>query len=991
MNAAETNGSFPAPFNTEPSKLPLTSPAEALAKIKAPPGFKLSLIAAEPTVQNPIGIATDERGRIWVAENYTYAEAPKHWETTLRDRIVVLDSSKHHGKFDKRTVFWDKGHKLTSVEVGFGGVWALCAPKLIFIPDKDGDLVPDGAPEVLLDGFNEFEVGHNVVNGLRWGPDGWLYGRHGIQATSAVGKPGTPMSERTKLNCCIWRYHPTRHVFEVVCNGTTNPWGMDWNEVGEAFFINTVIGHLWQVIPGAHYKRMYGEDLNPHVYDLIDQHADHYHWDTNSTWQASRTNSVKGSDLGGGHAHDGLLFYQGDRWPERYRDTIFMINLHGYRLNHDYLQRVGSGYVGHHTNDFLFFNDAWFRGVDLLASPDGGVYVADWTDTGECHEADGVHRTSGRIYDINYGSASAAKTGLGDKGFDLRKLSNQQLVQMQLDRNDWFVRQARRLLQERAAAGRDTADARAGLVQMFEKEKDVTRKLRAMWALWCIGGIDESWLMKELGHPSENVRVWAIRFLTEKRATDDTVLRRFARMAREDKSAMVRLALASALQRISVGQRAEIAANLLQHVEDENDHNLPLMLWYGIEPLAAEDPNGLAHLVENTGFSTVRRYAARRLTEDIEKRPEPINELLQVLAEHGSEGARRDLIEGMAEALRGWRKAPKPAAWDSASKSLLALSDPKARARALELGVVFGDGRASEELRRVTEDDTADPASRRTALQTLVQSRAPNLLPLVITLLANRDLAADAARALANFDDPSLASELVNNYSRFRDDVRPDIIATLSSRPAFARVLLQGVAAGKILRSDISAYTARQIQSLGDPEINRLLAQSWGEVRAAGSGEKKQQIAAWKAKLTPEFLKSANVQHGREVFLKTCGICHKLYGQGASIGPELTGSGRQNLDYLLENVVDPSAIVPADYKLSIVQMKDDRTINGMIREEKEKTIAIQTPTEKLVLERSDIESMRTSPLSLMPEGLLNSLKEAEVRDLIAYLMTPSRP
>jgi putative membrane-bound dehydrogenase-like protein len=215
---------------------------------------------------------------------------------------------------------------------------------MIFIPDRNGDDVPDAEPEVLLDGWAIDRIQHNIVNGLLWGPDGWLYGRHGILANSAVGKPGTPDSERTKLNCSIWRYHPTRRIFEVVAHGTTNPWGMDFDEHGEGFFINTVIGHLWHLIPGAHYKRMYGQDFNPRVYDFIDQHADHYHWDTGLKWTQSRDGKGLNDTLGGGHAHSGLMIYLGDNWPAKYRNSVFTVNLHGYRLNNDLLQREGSGY-----------------------------------------------------------------------------------------------------------------------------------------------------------------------------------------------------------------------------------------------------------------------------------------------------------------------------------------------------------------------------------------------------------------------------------------------------------------------------------------------------------------------------------------------------------------------------------------------------------------------------------------------------------------------
>src|SRR5205823_3082114 len=237
------------------------------------------------------------------------------------------------------------------------GVFATCAPNLIFIPDRDGDDIPDGPPEILLDGWNTDSIRHNIVNGLKWGPDGWLYGRHGIQATSSVGKPGTPDNARTKLNCAIWRYHPTKKTFEVVCQGGTNPWGHDWDQYGGLFFINTVIGHLWHGIPGAYYKRMYGEHLAPYRYGLIDQAANHFHWDIGKTWH-DPSNAGSGADtLGGGHAHSGLMIYQGDNWPPVWRNRLFTLNFHGRRINQERLEPDGSGVVGRHEPDFVKFAD----------------------------------------------------------------------------------------------------------------------------------------------------------------------------------------------------------------------------------------------------------------------------------------------------------------------------------------------------------------------------------------------------------------------------------------------------------------------------------------------------------------------------------------------------------------------------------------------------------------------------------------------------------
>ncbi len=237
--------------NTQSLDVPFTTPQAALDAIQLPPGFKANLYASEPDVHQPIAMTMDERGRLWVAECFTYSDRSQNYDTELNDRILIFEDKDNDGRFDDRKVFWEGGKKLTGIEIGFGGVWVTCAPTFMFIPDADKDDIPDGPPQVLLDGFEDDVIRHNIVNGLRWGPDGWLYGRHGIQATSFVGPPGATESQRVPMNCAIWRYHPTAHQFEIVAQGGTNPWGFDYDEHGEMFMINTVIGHLFHVVPGA--------------------------------------------------------------------------------------------------------------------------------------------------------------------------------------------------------------------------------------------------------------------------------------------------------------------------------------------------------------------------------------------------------------------------------------------------------------------------------------------------------------------------------------------------------------------------------------------------------------------------------------------------------------------------------------------------------------------------------------------------------------------
>jgi putative membrane-bound dehydrogenase-like protein len=982
---------FPEIYDSEPPNHVPLSPQDALARFKAPAGFHVTLFAAEPDVQQPIAMTFDSRGRLWVAENYTYAEREVYFDRELRDRILIFEDTDDDGQFDRRKVFWDRGQLLSSVELGFGGVFALCPPNLLFIPDQDGDDVPDGEPQILLTGWNDDGIRHNLANGLKWGPDGWLYGRHGILATSKVGTPDTPPDRRLSINCGIWRYHPVRKTFEVVAHGTTNPWGLDWDDHGEAFFINTVIGHLWHLIPGAHYRRMYGEDLDPRVYELIDQHADHYHWDTREEWSDVRELGVTRTSLerGGGHAHSGLMIYLGNNWPDRYRGGLFTINFHGRRLNQDRLERVGSGYVGRHGPDEFISEDPWFRGIELVHGPDGGVYVADWSDVGECHDDDGVHRTSGRIYKITYGRPGRPALN------DLARASDEELARLHLHENDWYVRQSRRLLQERAAAGKDLEVARSALRKSFEEQRDVPRQLRALWALNVTGGAEESGLLEQLRHKDEHLRTWSIRLLTDTLPIGNTsdplsssIIDHLRNVALAESSPLVRLALASTLQRLPPGQRAQLAEPLLSRSEDADDHNLPLMLWYGVKPLAEMDPVAAVRLTGICEVPLTRQMLARRLAEDLDERPEPVDQLIRLAMARDSEALRSDIIAGISDALRGWRQAPKPVSWDTFVNSLEQGHDGPLRDRVRDLSALFGDGRALDEIRRVALDPDATGTARRMALRTLIEHRIPDLREICEALFQTRELAGLSAQGLALFDDPDIARMMAGKYWEVDAGHRADVIAALASRPSFARVLLDRVDAedGGIPRSHVSAFHARQIRGFNDPQLDQMLAKVWGELRDSDV-ERRLSVALYKSRLTPETLERADPGRGRALFDLACAPCHRLYGSGGEIAPDLTGSGRHNLDYLLEKLVDPNAMVAADYRVSIVTLRDGRVLTGIIGGRTGRTLTLQTITGVDTLSREDVEEIELTSMSLMPEGLLEAMDDEQARDLIAYLMS----
>jgi putative membrane-bound dehydrogenase-like protein len=612
------------------------SGVQAAKAMTVPKGFSVTLAAAEPDVVRPIAFALDDRGRLWVAEAHTYPVRAKDGEG--KDRIVIFEDTNGDGTLDRRKVFIEGLNLVSGIEIGFGGVYVGAAPYLLFIPVKDGAEVPAGEPQILLDGWG-YQDTHEMLNTFTWGPDGWLYGTHGVFTHSNVGKPGAPDSERTKLNAAIWRYHPTKHTFEVFSEGTSNPWGLDFNDYGHAFTTACVIEHLYHVIPGARYKRQAGTHFNAHIYDDIKTVADHVHWVGRKGPHAGNSRS---GTAGGGHAHAGAMIYLGgDGWPGGYRDSIFMNNIHGHRANTDRLERKGSGYVASHGPDFLMANDSWSQMLNFRYGPDGSVHVIDWYDKNQCHSSNPeVHdKTLGRIFRISHQSDRFVKV-------NLRKEPSERLVELQLHRNDWYVRHARRILQER---GPDPK-VHERLKRMLAEHPDVTRKLRALWALYVTDGLTERDLLGLLDHESEYLRSWGVYLLAQHGDPSEEALRRFAALARQDSSALVRLYLASALQRVPAAQRWDTVSALVAHEEDSPDHNLPLMAWYAAEPLADLDMARALTLAGDSKLPRTFSFMVQRIAST--KTPEAVRVLAERLARTTDRAQQAEIVKALSETVK---------------------------------------------------------------------------------------------------------------------------------------------------------------------------------------------------------------------------------------------------------------------------------------------------------------------------------------------------
>ncbi|MBT7406869.1 MAG: hypothetical protein HN754_12235 [Opitutae bacterium] len=565
------------------SNAPFLKPDEAIAKMTIPDGFEVKAFVAEPDIGEAIAFCFDFRGRLWTLENYNYQTRKAH-SVDKRNRIQIFEDVDGDGVFDKKKTFTDNLTFSSGFAVGMGGVYIGMPPELIFIPDANGDDIPDGPPEVLLDGWG-IQDRHETLNSFIWGPDGWLYGCHGVFTQSRVGRPGDKDEDRQFIDGGIWRFHPQSKEFEIFAEGLSNPWGFDFNDMGQGFATCCVIPHLFHVVQGGVYHKQSKQNVNLFVYDNIKTIRDHTHKS----------------------AHGGARFYLADVFPEKYRDQLFMCNIHEHAVLIDYMVPKGSSFIGKHGDDFLPTNDLAWVGFSVDTGPDGGIYILDWHDQNICGN-EIKFANSARVYRI------MPKGVKGPKPFDLEKLSDIELAEMQAHSNDWYVRQSRAILQHRTILGKlNKSSVHAKLQSMQSNAKTVGKQLRALWALHVTDGITQENALSLLDDTEQYIRAWTIQLLAEDKNLSGVLRSKFAEMAKSEKSPVVRLYLASALQRMPYDQRWYILESLSKYSEDKEDNNIPRMLWLALEPMVVEHPQKALQLAASSALPRLQEFTPRRL------------------------------------------------------------------------------------------------------------------------------------------------------------------------------------------------------------------------------------------------------------------------------------------------------------------------------------------------------------------------------------------
>lgn len=1021
------------------------SAQDALKAMQLPGGFKADLIAAEPDIVQPIAMTWDERGRLWVVEGMSYPQ-PRE-PGAGKDRIKILEDKDGDGTFETVKIFCEGISLASGIEVGFGGVWVGAAPYFMFIADKDRDDKPDAAPvahpvpglsfpaEMLLDGWGAQDT-HETLNSFIWGPDGWLYGCHGVFTHSKVGKPGTPDEQRLPINAGVWRYHPTRHVFEIFAHGTSNPWGLDYDQYGEFFITACVIPHLYHIVPGGRYHRQGGQHFNPYTYEDIKTIADHAHFAgnirDNAHWGGRDAGAIVPDDTsaaGGGHAHCGLAIYQSSLFPATYRNALIFGNLHGHRLVTDYLDPSKSTYIGKHGSDFMRSNDMNFVPVTQKVGPDGALYISDWSDKQVCHRGSNAvelwDRSNGRIYRVSYAGWKPWKGDLSkESDISLRQLATQ-------TDNTWLSRMARRILMERAYGGKMEKDpsifdwvnqaASNGSVPVQER-------LLAMWLSESLGFPPDS---GSLIDSDQRIRVWGLRRMGNDHALPEVVAdwntigadrtpgadrtiqsnmfgtASATKMAEyftatigeslQGSSPAVRREAASLLQKLPGDWAVYVAQLLLAHGEDKDDPYIPLLIWYGIEPMVGKYAEAGLDLAKASKMPQVTGFIYRRMaTEDAGR-----TGLLTIAAETQDPAERETLLRTVIESARGGNKLSLPEHWESLKSKLNVgvkpSGDQPAKSSALtvtELEAYMDEPPAKQVFRDRLADTSLPRDQREAALALLINIRDGGATASILhTIIRSGDkaLTRRAVQGLGTLYHPNTSGLLIEKFPTFDAATQNDVVSALATNPDGAKALLTAVKAKTIPSTALSPFLARQLDALKDDEVSALLKETFGDLNAPKPDleERKKKL---RTVLKAEDLAQADTTKGRMIYTAICGQCHKLFGEGQNVGPDLTGSNRANLDYLFDNVLDPNAVIGKDYQLNIFELADGRVASGVVKEESPAAFRIAMPGGlEQTLTAAEVKKRTVSKMSTMPEGLFDALPPEQLQQLVAYLQTNASP
>ncbi len=965
---------------------PLT-PEETLKHFKIAPGLKMEVVAHEPIVSQPLNMHFDERGRMWVVQYLQYPfpaglkvvkydqylravfdkvppPPPNHFKG--KDRVTILESTKGDGVFDKAKDFVSDLNIARSVVTGRDGVWILNPPYLLFYPDKNRDDIPDGDPKVALSGFG-LEDTHSGANSLAWGPDGWLYGAHGSTCTADI--KGVKF-----LGQAIWRYNPVTEDFEVFAEGGGNTFSFEFDAKGRAFsgtnHGNTRGMFYPQGSAGIKGWGKHGPLMNPYSFGWF-EHMEHKGFEPRFTQT--------------------MVIYEGGAIPQLEGFLISPMSLMN-RVMAAKMSRDTSTYRTDDTDPLVTTDDRWFRPVDTKVGPDGAIYMADWYDSRLTHvdPRDTWDKERGRIYRL------AAEGSKPAKSIDLAKLSDHELIETLRHPNKFFRQTAIRVFHDRH-------DAKlAPKLRKLVSENTGQFALECFWALNASGGFTDEVALQTLEHKDEFIRYWTIRLLGDRypvaRFSSSTakpkplpaaIEKKLIELARKEAEAQVRVQLASSAKRLPGENALPILREAMYRAEDAADKHLPLLEWWALESKATSDRAQIMDLLKDSALwrtPIFSKFIASRLGQryTAERTDENFATAAQLLAMAPAPEFVDELVKGMEAGLQGDRVASVPAAL---SRQVAAVWDSRPHTPALvSFALRLNHAAAAPSAVELLADPKTPAAARKSLLELVAERRIDAAVPIITAQLKAAkadDARLDLLNALSRFNTPEIGQTILDLFPKFSTKVRAAAITALSSRADWARSLLDLVDRGEVKKEHVSVSNLLAMQKLGDAQADKLIKKHWGNLRAS-TQEKEELIKNLRIAVTRP---GGDAAKGRKLFKVSCAVCHALKGEGGKIGPDLSGYERDNLDFMLPAIVDPNLGIREEFTLFNLETKDGQILAGFVAETTPQFVTmLDALGNKSKIARQDIKSLVASPMSLMPEGLLNALTAEQTRDLFAYLM-----
>jgi putative membrane-bound dehydrogenase-like protein len=940
--------------------------AEAVKVMTVPPGFTVEVVAAEPDIVNPVAMTFDERGRAWITESLEY---PRRQAGPGRDRIKVLEDSDGDGRADRFTVFADGLNIPSGIAVGHGGVWVANSPDILFLQDRDGDGKADFR-EIVATGFGRFDT-HELPNSLTWGPDGWLYGWNG------VFNPGKVVSKNGKtysFTCAIFRIHPTTRVFEIWCEGTSNPWGIAIDPEGSFFASACVIDHLWHLVETGYYIRQ-GGPYPPYTWP-IESIVEHTHQKA---------------------AYCGIHYFDSAAYPEDYRGRLYMGNIHGNAINVDVLNRNGSTYKAEKRADFLRANDAWFMPVVQKTGPDGSLYILDWYDRYHCYQdanrdPSGIDRLKGRLYRVRYNDTPRRV------GFDLARSSDEELIKLLGSANVYDRDIAQRLLTERASpALRGRLESR-----LLDEKTSRTARMHTLWSLLGSGPLEPAFHVKLLDHYDASFRAWGVRAAGNQGKLTSEIRERISKLA-NDRWPEVRLQVATAVRKIEGLDPLPVLLELQQ--VSYRDALIPWIVWQNLLPSIEDRQAELARRMldrrgKEPGFSVLIPRIVDRLLDSRHVDAAVIAKLLS------ASDSPRDALDVVLERFRD-HSLPRPledalrAELKAVLKSMVGPPDQSNKfltvarvycgdQESLKLAIGWARSNAPE------DDREQDEELRIRAIQAILYRQVQgSVRTLIAGILAENDAQSSTEfrgkviDSLTKVDDPDVAHAVLTAYSAFSPELKARAVNLLTHRSEWTNPLLDAIASNRLPTSVLNLTHLRKLQQSRDPRIVEKVKSLWGTIRDIRDPKRERVSTEIRALLrkTP-----GDPEAGQAVFKRVCALCHKIYGEGHDVGPELTSNGRNDFDSLISNVFDPSLVIGRGYQATTLATTEGRILTGLLVEDGKDRVLLKLQGGQVeTIKRSQIEEMKTSELSLMPESFETQLSPKEIVDLCAFLCLDKPP